>query len=95
MENILETLNSQKDFLRRSGVKKIGLFGSYTRGEATRDSDLDFLVEFDRSSFDGYMDLKFFLEDTFHQKVDLVISRQVKPRLRPHILQEVQYASGL
>jgi len=92
---ILETLNHQMDFLHRHGVKKLGLFGSYARGEASTTSDLDFLVELEQPTFDTYMDLKFFLEDTFHHKVDLVLSNQVKPRLRENILQEVQYATGL
>jgi predicted nucleotidyltransferase len=94
-QSILETINDQKDFLQDHGVKKLGLFGSYARGEASADSDLDFLVELQEPSFDAYMDVKFFLEDTFHHEVDLVLSNQVKPRLRENILREVQYATGL
>ena len=75
------------------GAQKIGLFGSYSRGTATPDSDLDFLVVLEKSTFDGYMDLKFYLEDLFGLEVDLVLEKGVKPRLRPHIMAEVIYAS--
>jgi uncharacterized protein len=58
-------------------------------------SDLDFVVEFDRKSFDGYMGLKEFLEDIFDCPVDLVMSDAIKPRLRASIMGEAVYASGL
>ncbi len=92
-DDIFETLSHRQEKLRGYGVKKLGLFGSYAKGEASEASDLDFLVEFDHKSFDTYMDLKFFLEDTFHHKVDLILADRIKPRLREHILQEVRYAS--
>jgi predicted nucleotidyltransferase len=69
--------------------------GSAARGEATETSDLDFLVEFERNTFDGYMDTKEFLERIFGRSIDLVIAHAVKPRLRSRIMSEVVYASGL
>lgn len=92
---ILSSLDKQKSVLRRLGVKKLGIFGSYARNMATAKSDLDFVVEFERKSFDAYMDLKFFLEDLFHRRVDLVIKDAIKSRLRRNILHEVRYGSRL
>ncbi|HEC34491.1 MAG TPA: nucleotidyltransferase [Chloroflexi bacterium] len=92
---IMDLLTQHGDELRAMGVRKIGLFGSYRRGTPTADSDIDFLVTLEEPSFDGYMDVKFFLEDLFQCKVDLVLERTVKPRLRPYILAEVEYAPGL
>lgn len=92
---ILSRLQEEKDFLRKSGVRRIGLFGSAVRGEDRDESDLDFLVEMDKTTFDGYMDVKFHLEDLFHRRVDLVLSDQIKPRLRQRILAETVYAQGL
>jgi predicted nucleotidyltransferase len=71
------------------------LFGSYRRGIATPDSDMDFLVTLERSSFDDYMDLKFFLEDLFGCTVDLVPEKDIKPRLRPYIMEDVVYAPNV
>lgn len=77
------------------GVHKLGLFGSYLRGTAKADSDMDFLVVLERPSFDDYMDVKFFLEDLFQSQVDLVIEENLKVGLRPYILNEVKYVAGL
>ncbi|MFT9597851.1 nucleotidyltransferase family protein [Mesobacillus sp.] len=76
------------------GVKRIGLFRSYSREEQKDDSDIDVIVEFSDShlSFDNYMDLKFYLEDTFQKPVDLVIINDIKPALKPSILRSAKYA---
>ena len=71
------------------------MFGSAARNQARANSDLDFVVEFDRKSFDAYMDLKDFLEKIFRRPVDLVIADAIKPRLRPMIMKEVVHAAGL
>ena len=55
-------LEANGDAIRRYGVRSLGLFGSAARGTARPESDLDFVVEFDRKSFDAYMALKLFLE---------------------------------
>jgi hypothetical protein len=94
-DEILGVLEANRDTIRGFGVRGIALFGSYARGENNPASDLDFVVEFDRKSFDGYMGLKEFLEDLFGRRVDLVISDAIKPRLRATILGEAIHASGL
>jgi uncharacterized protein len=92
-ERILDFLKQHRfEMHERFSVKRIGLFGSYVRNAAVSGSDIDLLVEFDRLTFDHYMDLKFFLEDQFQSPVDLVMADCVKPRLRPYISQEVVYA---
>lgn len=75
-------------------VKSIGIFGSFARGEETEGSDVDVLVEFFEGAkkFDNFMDLKFFLEDLFGRKVDLVTTAALRPQLKENILREVQYA---
>ena len=91
---ILKMISEHRDEINRFGVRRLGLFGSAVRGEATQESDLDFLVEFETKSFDAYMDLKFFLEDLFRCQVDLVIADAIKPRLRESILKEAVHAPG-
>ncbi len=76
------------------GVNSLGVFGSFVRGEMTDSSDLDVLVEFEGApTFRKYMDLKFFLEDLFGRKVDLVIQEDIKAQIREKILREVVYVS--
>ena len=94
-EAVLKQLEDNRDKIRGFGVKRLGLFGSVARGEATERSDLDFLVELEKKSFDVYMDLKDFLEEMFGCKVDLVMKDALKPRLREPILKETVYAQGL
>ncbi len=94
-DEILKTLEDHQTDLRQLGVRRLGLFGSCARGESLDDSDLDFVVDFERKSFDSYMEVKEFLEGLFDRPVDLVISDSIKPRLREAILGETIYASGL
>ncbi len=82
------------DLKKLFGVAKIGIFGSYIRGEERPDSDVDVLVLFRKGeeTFDNYMDCKFYLEDLFGCKVDLVMKGAIKKRLKPYIIREVVYA---
>ncbi|MFB3924224.1 MAG: nucleotidyltransferase family protein [Terriglobia bacterium] len=91
----MKRLDENRGALRRFGVKSLGLFGSVARGESTASSDLDFVVEFERSTFDTYMGLKEFLEDLFDCPVDLVLAHTLKPRLREPVLREAVHAQGL
>lgn len=79
---------------RKYGVKKIGVFGSFARGEGKENSDIDVLVDFKEGAktFDNFMELKFFLEDLFGRKVDLVTVKALRPQLKEDILKEVTYA---
>ncbi len=92
---ILDILGSNEAKIKGFGVRSLSLFGSFARGDETPQSDLDFVVEFERKSFDAYMDLKFFLEELFDRPVDLVLADGIKPRLRAAILGEAIHAPGL
>ena len=75
----------------RFGVSELAVFGSVARNEATEVSDLDILVDFDGpATFDRFMGLKLFFEDTFGTKVDLVTRPALKPRIRDRILAEAR-----
>lgn len=94
-DEILRRLEENRDAVRGFGARRLGLFGSAARGEDSPASDLDFVVEFEKKSFDAYMDLKAFLEDLFGRPVDLVIDDVIKPRLRKPIIEDTVYVSGL
>jgi uncharacterized protein len=93
-QEILGTLVEHREKLEALGVRKIGLFGSYVRGEATLESDMDFLVDLDAETWHEYTSVLFYLEDLFGCEIDLVMSDALKPRLRPYILGEVVYAAA-
>ena len=94
-EEILTILEQNREAIRGYGARRLGLFGSYARDEATEVSDLDFVVEFETKSFDSYMNLKEFLEGLFGCRVDLVLTDAIKPRLRATVLEEAVHAPGL
>ncbi len=75
--NIIETLEAHRQTLTLLGVRKLGLFGSYKRGMAGPNSDIDFLVTLEDISFDAYMDTKFYLEDLFQCSVDFLKVHQL------------------
>lgn len=94
-QEIIHKLEQNRDFLRSHGVKKIGVFGSYSRGFQHSESDIDLLIEFERGkkTFDNFMTLVFFLEDLLEHKVELVTKESLSPHIGPYILKETEYAS--
>lgn len=94
LDEILAKIEDRKNEIRKFGVKRLGVFGSFARGDQTTGSDIDFLVEFEKETFDAYMGLCFFLEDLLGIDVDLVVSRAVKSRIKPAIMREVVYVPG-
>lgn len=93
---ILDELSKNLNIWRvKFGVKRIGLFGSYSRDEQEQSSDIDVVVEFNDSdlSFDNYMDLKMDLEDLFQKPIDLVILNDIKPALKSNILSTITYVT--
>ncbi len=93
-EIVLQTLRQQPNLFEQYHIKTLALFGSTARNQATEHSDLDFLVEFagDPTLY-LYMNLKFFLEDLFQKKVDLVIQEDIKPQIRDNISKESIYVT--
>jgi uncharacterized protein len=90
-ERAIGILKEHAEQLRRAfGVSTLGLFGSVARGEAGPESDVDVLVEFvEDPTFDGYMDLKFRLEELFGRRVDLVTRSGLRQRAVPHVEQDL------
>jgi predicted nucleotidyltransferase len=92
-DEVFKLLRQSGSQLRRFGVGRVGVFGSFVRGDTNSESDVDILVEFEegRKSFDNFMALAFFLEDLFGRKVDLLTPESLSPYIGPHILDEVEY----
>jgi hypothetical protein len=71
---------------RRFAVRRLAVFGSVARDEATERSDVDVLVDFDGpASFDGYFGLKEELEALLGTRVDLATRAMLKTRIKPQI----------
>ena len=89
---IFALLAEHEEQLRRFGVKRWGLFGSFVDDRASNRSDVDILVEFEqgKKSFDNFMHLAAFREKQIGRRVELLTPES----LSPHILREVEYASS-
>jgi predicted nucleotidyltransferase len=71
-QSILRILRQNADLLQNRAVRKIALFGSYATGTQSRTSDLDFLVEFERPTYENFLGLSKDLEVLFGTKVDIL-----------------------
>ena len=79
------------ELTRRFGIRELGVFGSYARGEQKKDSDVDILVEFSTVPGLRFAALELALEDMLGTKVDLVRKKTIRPELRENILRDVVY----
>lgn len=93
LDEIKVALTQHKEKLRQKyGVKSIGIFGSYVRGEQKKRSDVDILVEFEESadlSLLDFIGLENYLSSILLVKVDLVEKRALKTRIGKHVLEEI------
>ena len=91
LDNVLDTLRSHQQELRRLGAAHASVFGSVARGEAGTGSDIDVLVELDHNRPIGifeYSRLKLYIDEILDGACDVVNRRTLKPLLRDHILHD-------
>jgi len=91
--DLIERLRRHRGDLRRLGVQRLGVFGSFQRGEPETESDVDLLVDFrpGEKTFDHFMQLSFFLEEELGRSVELVTREALSPHVGPHIVDTVEY----
>ena len=94
-EEILQFLINNKFFLReRFRLVKIGLFGSFARGDQKPTSDVDILIELEddaKNIFDLEYDLKELLKKQFNRNVDVCEEKYIKSYFKPFILKDAIY----
>ena len=79
-----------KEILKKYKVKSIALFGSYVKNEQREDSDIDFLVEFEKPTYDNFIHLVFSLEKLLGKKVNLVPEGSLSPYIEPYVEKEAE-----
>jgi len=92
-EEILKILEEELPLLRQKyGISKIGLFGSYSRGDQDAESDIDLLVQFERPiGFFKFVAIEEYLKEKLGGKVELVTEDALKQVIRPYVMKEVVY----
>jgi predicted nucleotidyltransferase len=91
--DILEVLAQEKEYLQKTyEIDKIGLFGSYAKGVATEESDIDIYVEFKHKTFRNIAGLWVYLEKLYNQKIDLLYKhKSAKGAIFEQIQKDVIY----
>ena len=94
-EDLLLLIQEHQAQIKAFGVSRLGIFGSFARGQPGEESDVDVLVEFmpGCKTFDAFIHLAFFLEDLFGRRVELVTPESLSPFIGPHILRETEYVN--
>ena len=92
-EEILKILEEEIPLLRQKyGISKIGLFGSYSRGDQDAESDIDLIVQFERPiGFFKFVAIEEYLKEKLGGKVELVTEDALKQVIRPYVMKEVVY----
>ena len=88
-DEVLAIIASHRQQLQAMGVKSLELFGSGARDDANADSDVDFLVEFDRPVGFGFFAGPHYLEDILDCPVDLGMKEALREHLREPVLEDV------
>lgn len=93
-KNLQLISNNMPEMESKFYVKKMGIFGSVARGDDTKKSDIDILVEFKRTpGFFAFLELENYLSQLLNKKkIDLVSKKALKPIIKKTILDEVVYA---
>ena len=92
-KNLIKKIKMDITNLKKNyGIKKIGVFGSYARGEETRESDVDILVEFHETpDLFKFFSLEEYLEKLLNKKIDMVRPQGLKAKIKDNVLSEVIY----
>ena len=91
-EKILNLLRKNRKIIRQFGVKRIGIFGSVARDEASEKSDIDIVVEFERgkATFRNVARLIDFLQNLFGKEIDLLTPDGIESIRIKHIKEQIK-----
>jgi predicted nucleotidyltransferase len=90
--DVLTRIETVRPQLLARGVRRLALFGSFSRGTQRPDSDIDFLLEFAPATknFDNFIAICELLENTLQRPVEVVTPESLSPHIGPRILEEAE-----
>ena len=95
LDDIKNVLREEKENFLKLGINQVGVFGSFVRGEAGSDSDIDILIDVDPASnltLFSLIGIEQKLSEKLNRRIDIVIKSDLKPNIGKRILSEVMYA---
>lgn len=92
-QQIISSLESHKAEIRRFGIAKVGLFGSFARNEQTSNSDVDLLVEFTpgQKNYHNFLGFSELVENLLGRRVEIVTPQSLSQFIAPYVTREVKY----
>ena len=91
-KDVIKKIIEKKPMLKKEYyIVNIGLFGSFSENNQTKDSDIDILVEFSKPIGWKFFALEKYLEQIFSRKIDLLTKKSIKKQIKPFILNQIIY----
>lgn len=87
-DTLKELIPVIKEILKKNGIKKAGIFGSYAKNKQKKNSDIDIIIEPPKGIGFGFVGIQFDLEEGTKRKIDLVTYKYLNPYLKDKILKE-------
>jgi len=92
---LLDDNRQLQDFCRKNDIGFMGLFGSFARGEARENSDIDILIDFkNKKSLMEIGGIQYDLQEELGRPVDFVSRENLKPELKKYILRDLKVLYG-
>ncbi|MBC7892583.1 MAG: nucleotidyltransferase family protein [Sphingobacteriaceae bacterium] len=94
-EQVFDRVYSHRATIRQFGAARLGLFGSFVRGQQKEDSDVDLMVEFEagKKTIHNLLDLADYLESLLARKVDLLTWEGVAGFVQKYVATEIEYVA--
>ena len=93
--DLLGLIKAHTTAIKKFGVCRLGLFGSFARDEVHQNSDIDLLVEFEphQKTYKNFIGFAFFAEKITGRNVEVITPQSLSPFLGPKILKSVEYVA--
>jgi predicted nucleotidyltransferase len=95
-DEILKFLAKNRGFFKSEyNIIRIGIFGSFSRGDQNIDSDIDLIVEFEENTeelYDKKLQLKDFIKRNLNLEADVCREKYIKPKFKKNIVEETDFA---
>ena len=90
---LFDLLLSNQQALLKFGVKRLGVFGSFVKGEIKEGSDVDFFIEFfyEYKTLKNFIALAGYLKELSGRRIEIITPQSLNPFIGKHITQEVEY----
>ena len=92
-QDVIDLLRKNSETFQGFGIKRIGVFGSFISGEQTEKSDVDLLIEFEKTkkTFQNFMGTANFAESILERNVDILTPESLSPYIAPYIERNIEY----